>query len=92
MSYADALMWADADFSRLRFVAYARDYRPEWIVHQLEGAWRAADPQQAALLSRMAVDAGPYISRHKRWIMRVLLRIARSIARFTPFVRRNLNR
>src|SRR5260370_14870470 len=72
MSYDVALDWAGADFHRLVAVAKARDYRPEWIAHQLANHGLQPSAQDAEILSRMVADAGPYISRRHRCIMRQL--------------------
>ena len=72
LSYDVALDWAGADFHRLVAVAKARDYRPEWIAHQLENHGLQPSAQEAEILARMVADAGPYISRRQRWIMRQL--------------------
>src|SRR6266403_1661401 len=72
MSYDAAVDWAGADFQRLAAVARARDYRPEWIAHQLENHGKQLSAQQAEILARMVAKAGPYISRRQRWIMRQL--------------------
>jgi hypothetical protein len=61
---------AGADFQRLMAVAKARDYRPEWIGHQLENYGVKPTPAQAAILSRMIAVAGSYISRRRRWVLR----------------------
>ena len=72
MSYQAAVEWAGADFDRLVAVARARDYRPEWIQHQLENLGRAPSPRQADVLAAMIAAAGPYLSRRRRWIIRQL--------------------
>jgi hypothetical protein len=72
MSYVDVLEWAGVDFGRLLAVARARDYRPEWIAHQLEERGRPPTQQQATVLDRMIADAGEYLSRRERWVLRQL--------------------
>jgi hypothetical protein len=72
MSYAYALSWAGADFDRLLALARAKDYRPEWIAHQLFDRGLEPTPAQVAILDRMIAAAGPYISRRERWILRQL--------------------
>ena len=72
MSYDAALDWAGADFHRLVAVAKARDYRPEWIAHQLENQGKQLSPQEVEIIAHMVAEAGPYISRCQRWIMRQL--------------------
>jgi hypothetical protein len=72
MSYYDLCDWAGANFERLRAAARARDYRPEWISHQL--AARGIEPTlaQAAVLDQMIAAAGEFVSRRQRWILRQL--------------------
>jgi hypothetical protein len=70
LPYGDAVSWAGADFRRLIAVAKARDYRPEWISHQLENHGLQPSAQQAAILAGMVAAAGPYVSRRQRWILR----------------------
>lgn len=70
ISYDALLDWCGADFSRLVAAAQARDYRPEWISHQLENHGRAPTPREAEILTTMIVAAGPYLSPRLRWIMR----------------------
>jgi hypothetical protein len=69
MSYDAVLDWAGADFKRLIAVAEARSYRPEWVVHQIEES-RPVSAHEAAILQRMIAEAGPFLSRRQRWIMR----------------------
>jgi hypothetical protein len=72
MSYDALLDWAGFDFDRLCAVARAKDYRPEWISHQLTGYGIELTPAQAGTLARMIADAGEYLSRRHRWILRQL--------------------
>ena len=69
MSYFDVLQWAAVDFERLVAVAPARDYRPEWIAHQLEERGHEMTPAQATVFERMIANAGPYLSRRERWVL-----------------------
>ena len=70
MPYAALLDWARVDFERLLVVAHVKDYRPEWIVNQLLNHGVEPTPAQAATLSQMIADAGPYLSRRERWVLR----------------------
>ncbi len=70
MPYYAVLDWAGSSFDRLVAVAEARDYRPEWIIHQLAEHGRQLTGPQDALMARMIADAGPFISRRQRWIFR----------------------
>jgi hypothetical protein len=72
MPYDALCDWAGADFERLLAVARAKDYRPEWVGHQLCNFGIEPTPAQAATLDRMIADAGPYLSRRERWILRQL--------------------
>jgi predicted alpha/beta hydrolase len=72
MFYDDALDWAGADFDRLVTVCRARDYRPEWIQHQLDSHGLTPSAHQAAILAGIVAEAGPYLSRRCRWVMRQL--------------------
>jgi hypothetical protein len=73
MSYDDALDWAGADFNRLLAVARARDYRPEWIVYRLESDFGVElQACEAEAIAVMVAEAGPYMSRRQRWILRQL--------------------
>jgi hypothetical protein len=72
MSYPAALDWAGADSQRLAAVAKARDYRPEWISHQLENQGVQLSAQQIDIITRMVAAAGPYLSRRQRWVVRQL--------------------
>jgi len=95
MSYADALSWAGADLDRLLAVARAKDYRPEWIAHQLFNRGFEPTRAQAAMLDRMIADAGPYLSRRERWILRhirvepmhesKLVKLAADAAEYRPY-------
>lgn len=68
--YVEICRWAWGDFDRLRAVAAARSYRPEWISHQLEESGRQMTASQAAILARMIEQAGPFLSRRERWVVR----------------------
>jgi hypothetical protein len=68
--YAEVIVWARGDFNRLVAVARARDYRPEWIVHQLEDHGRPMTEPQHALIAQMIAEAGPYLTRRERWVLR----------------------
>jgi hypothetical protein len=70
MSYNAVLDWAGADFDRLLAVAQARDYRPEWIKHQMEDRGHEPTQAQAEVLNLMISDAGPYMNRRQRWVLR----------------------
>jgi len=72
MSYDALLDWAGFDFDRLLAAAQAKDYRPEWVGRQLYSYGIEPTPSQAATLDRMIADAGPYLSRRQRWILRNL--------------------
>jgi hypothetical protein len=72
MAYPDLCDWAAGDFGRLLEVARARDYRPEWIIHQLTDRGRKPTPEQAAALDQMVADAGEFLTRRQRWILRHL--------------------
>src|ERR1700678_886585 len=61
MPYGAVLEWAGADFSRLAAVAHARDYRPEWIVHQMQENGRSLTGSEAETLAQMIAAAGPYL-------------------------------
>jgi hypothetical protein len=69
MSYDDALDWAGGRFDRLVIVARARDYYPTWVTHNLD---HVMTPQQAATLERLVAEAGPYLSKRCRWLLRLL--------------------
>lgn len=69
MEYEAVKKWAGANFDRLRAVAEARDYRPEWIGHQI-AAHRAVTVSEAEVLVGMITSAGPFLSPRQRWIMR----------------------
>jgi hypothetical protein len=70
MPYAAVLEWAGADFNRLVAVAKIRDYRPEWISHQLLDRGFELTRPQAAIMAQLIATAGPYLSRRERWVMR----------------------
>jgi hypothetical protein len=72
MFYDHVVEWAACDFDRLVAVARARDYRPEWVRHQLENNEVEPTPEQAVVLARMIDEAGAFISRRQRWILRQL--------------------
>jgi hypothetical protein len=72
MRYGAVLDWAGADFDRLVAVARARDYRPQWIVHQLAERGRTLTGPEHAIMDRLVADAGEYLTRRQRWIMRQL--------------------
>jgi hypothetical protein len=72
MSYSGALEWAGADFARLVAVAEARDYRPEWVVHQLADRGHELSARQAQTIDSMIVAAGPYLTQRERWLMKQL--------------------
>ena len=72
MSYDGVVDWCGGDFERLVAVAKVRDYRPEWIAHQIQNHGRHLLAQESEFLARMVAEAGPYISRRRRWIMRQL--------------------
>jgi hypothetical protein len=85
LPYDAVLDWAgwggpteSIDFNRLVAVAKARDYHPRWISHQMEECGRAPTPEQAATLDRMIAEAGPYLSRRERWVLRHLRSTPRS--------------
>ena len=70
MSYDAVIQWAGADFERLAAAAKARDYRPEWIRHQIENYGQRPSAREMMILSDMIAAAGPYLSRRRRWVMR----------------------
>jgi hypothetical protein len=70
MSYYDLLTWAGFDFDRLLEAAAAKNYRPEWIAHQILDQGRDITNQQAMVLDQMISDAGPYLNRRQRWVLR----------------------
>jgi hypothetical protein len=72
MSYAAAIDWAAGDFDKLIAVAKARDYRPEWIARRIEDHGQQPTAREAAIIARLVAEAGPYISRRQRWIMRLI--------------------
>jgi hypothetical protein len=72
MPYEAVCNWAGGDFHRLVAAAKARDYRPEWVAHQLENQGKQLSAQEAEILQRMITAEGPYISRRRRWIMRMI--------------------
>jgi hypothetical protein len=55
------------NFDRLAAVAKARDYRPEWIERHIT---RELSDRESEILQRMIAEAGPFLSRRCRWIMR----------------------
>jgi hypothetical protein len=70
MFYQDLIEWCGVDFDRLLAAAKARDYRPEWVGHQLENAGLEPTPEQDAILARLVDQVGPFVSRRQRWILR----------------------
>jgi hypothetical protein len=72
MRYGAVLDWAGSSFDRLVAVAKARDYRPEWILHQMADHGRQLTGPQDALIAQMIRDAGPFLPKRQRWIMRQL--------------------
>jgi hypothetical protein len=95
MPYDALCQWAGADFERLLAVRAAKDYRPEWIGHQLCNFCIEPTPAQAATLDRMIADAGPFLSRRERWVLRhvkakptcieALARLAKGAAEYRPY-------
>lgn len=63
------LEWAGANFDRLLAVAKARDYRPEWIGHQIADH-PVVTQHEAEIIARMTAQAGPFLSQRLRWVMR----------------------
>jgi hypothetical protein len=72
MPYGDVVTWAGGDFRRLLAVAKARDYRPEWIAHQIENYGMQLSEKEAEVIAGMVAEAGPFLSRRRRWILRQL--------------------
>jgi hypothetical protein len=70
MPYNAVLNWAGSSFDRLVAVARARDYMPQWVLHQMEEHGRQLTGPQDAIMQRLIANAGPYLSRRQRWIMR----------------------
>ena len=48
----------------------AKDYRPEWVLHQLTDYGIEPTPDQAMVLDRMIAEAGEFMGRRQRWILR----------------------
>jgi hypothetical protein len=72
MPYRVVLDWAGGDFDRLVAVAQAPDYRPEWIAHQMDDAGTLLNSHQLPILGKMITEAGPFLSKRERWVMRQL--------------------
>ena len=95
MPYDALCRWAGADFERLLTVRAAKDYRPEWVGHQLCNFGIEPTPAQAAVLDRMIAEAGPFLSRRERWVLRhvkakptcikTLARLAKGTPEYRPY-------
>jgi hypothetical protein len=95
MPYDALCQWAGADFERLLAVRAAKDYRPEWIGHQLCSFGIEPTPAQAAVLDLMIAEAGPFLSRRERWVLRqvkakptcmeTLARLAKGTPEYRPY-------
>jgi hypothetical protein len=70
MPYRDLIQWCGNDFNRLVAAVNARGYWPRWIEHQLASYRERPSAREAMVIEQMIAEAGPFLNRRQRWVMR----------------------